>query len=142
VYAPGELRVVAYKNGKRWAQDLVRTTGAPAALTLTAESEAAAPTKNDLVFVTAQVTDKQGAVVPEAKQTIRFSLEGPGEIVATDNGDAANMVSFASPERAAFNGRCLVIIRRKKGQTGTIKLQAQSNGLTTATLALRNINGN
>ena len=26
-YEPGELKVVAYKNGRKWAEDLVETTG-------------------------------------------------------------------------------------------------------------------
>ena len=29
-YEPGELRVVAYKNGKKWAEDVMKTTGAAA----------------------------------------------------------------------------------------------------------------
>jgi beta-galactosidase len=139
VYQPGELRVIAYKAGRRWAEDVVHTTGPAAALKLSAEPDAPTPTQNDLVFVTAQLTDQAGLLVPEAKPTIRFTIEGPGEIVATDNGDAANLTSFALPERTAFNGRCLVIIRRKKSQSGVIKLTAQSDGLTGATLAVPGI---
>ena len=60
---------------------------------------------------------------------IKFSIEGPGEIVATDNGDPTSMESFQSPERNAFNGLALVIVRAKEGQSGTIKLTARSNGL-------------
>src|SRR5208283_804969 len=30
VYAPGELKVIARKNGRKWATDTVKTTGAPA----------------------------------------------------------------------------------------------------------------
>ena len=141
VYAPGELRVIAYKKGQRWAEDVVKTTGEATALRLTAEPDAPQPTPNDLVFVTAQLTDKAGLLVPEAKPTIRFSVEGPGEIVATDNGDATNLTSFASPERAAFNGRCLVIIRRKPGQSGSITLHAQASGLAGATLVISNPSG-
>lgn len=137
VYAPGELKVVAYKNGQRWADDVVRTTGPAAALRLTAEPDAAPPTTNDLVFITAQLLDPVGQPVPNAKPTIKFSISGPGEIVATDNGDAADMTSFASPERAAFNGRCLVIVRRQKGPSGPITLQAQASGLREATLSLK-----
>ena len=35
-YAPGELKVVAYKNGKPWANSTMKTTGAAAKLTLAA----------------------------------------------------------------------------------------------------------
>jgi len=74
--------------------------------------------------------------VPRANNTLQFSIEGPGEIVATDNGDATNLVAFPSKEREAFNGLCLVIIRAKKGESGTIKLTGKSNGLEGKTIEI------
>jgi len=35
--------------------------------------------------VTVAVTDKAGLTVPRADNRIHFDIEGPGEIVATDN---------------------------------------------------------
>jgi len=37
--------------------------------------------------VTVQVTDSQGRLVPTASNLIRFSLEGPGQIIGVGNGD-------------------------------------------------------
>ena len=76
-----------------------------------------------------QIADKDGLVVPRFNNPIEFSIDGPGEIVATDNGDATNMVSFASKEREAFNGLCLVIVRSKVGEKGTITVTAKSKAL-------------
>jgi len=64
-----------------------------------------------------------------AANHIRFSLRGPGEIVATANGDPTSFEPFHSPERNAFNGLCLVIIRARPGQVGRITLTAESDGL-------------
>jgi beta-galactosidase len=50
--------------------------------------------------------------------------------VATDNGDATSLVSFQSPERDAFNGLALVIVRAKAGQSGEIILKGKADGLT------------
>ena len=136
-YAPGELKVVAYKNGRPWAQDVVRTTGPAATVALAADRPTVPATGHDLVFVTVQLRDQDGLAVPDAHPTLRFAVEGPGELVATDNGDAASLVSFAAPERAAFNGRCLVVVRAKKGQAGTIRVRAQASGLTEASLTIR-----
>jgi beta-galactosidase len=141
VYTPGELKVVAYKNGKRWAEDGIKTTGAPAAVQLSADRKIITADDQDLSFVTVQLLDKNGLPVPDAQNKLEFSLEGPGEIVATDNGDAASMVSFASPVREAFSGKCLVIVRGKKGQPGTIKLKAQSSGLTETTFSIKTVAG-
>ncbi|MEI6946488.1 beta-galactosidase GalB [Paraflavisolibacter sp. H34] len=135
-YEPGALKAIAYKNGKKWAEDAVKTTGEAAGLALAADRPDIAADGRDLSFVTVRVTDKNGFTVPNAKNLLRFSLEGPGEIVATDNGDAASLVSFAAPERKAFNGLCLVIVRAKPGPPGTIRLKAASEGLAPATLII------
>jgi beta-galactosidase len=128
-YEPGELRVVAYREGRRWAEDVVRTTGPAARLTPKADRNVVKADGSDLVFVTVSVTDKTGLVVPRSKNRIHFGLEGPGEIVAADNGDATSHESFQSKERAAYNGLCLVVVRTKAGTPGRIKLRAYSEGL-------------
>jgi beta-galactosidase len=83
----------------------------------------------DLCFVTVSVTDKDGLIAPRANDRIQFTVEGPGEIVATDNGDPTSFESFQSPARKAFHGLCLVIIRGKASQPGDIKLTAAGGGL-------------
>lgn len=136
VYEPGELKVVAYKNGKRWATDTVKTTGAAEKLLLSADRTKIAADGKDLSFITVTVADKSGTQVPRSTNRIKFSVEGPGEIVATDNGDATSFESFQSPERNAFNGLALVIVRGKPGAVGKIKLTATADGLAGATLKL------
>lgn len=135
-YEPGELRVMTYKNGKMWAQDSVRTTGPASKLVLSPDRHRIRPDGQDLSFITLKITDEAGRMVPTAKNHIRFSVQGPGEIVATDNGDAANFVSFASHEREAFNGLCLVIVRGKKDQPGQIRLTAEATGLSPQTITI------
>lgn len=140
VYQPGELKAVAYKNGKKWATDVVKTTGPASKLTLQADRTKIKDDGRDLSFVTVTVADKDGLLVPRSKNHIKFEIEGPGEIVATDNGDATSFESFQAPERNAFNGLALVIVRAKAGQTGPIKLTATSNGLKAATVNLKATN--
>ncbi|MEX2093703.1 MAG: beta-galactosidase GalB [Pirellulales bacterium] len=136
VYEPGELKVVAYRNGKEWATAVVKTTGPPAALTIAADRNvirtAIRNDGDDLSFLTVTVVDKDGNLVPRSKDPIRFTIEGPGEIVATDNGDPTSHESFQSPKRDAFNGLCLVIVRAQHGQSGTITLHAESPELERA----------
>jgi beta-galactosidase len=128
-YQPGELKVVAYKNGHKWATDTVKTTGAAQKLKMEADHSKIKADGSDLSYVTVTVEDKGGLQVPRSKNHIQFSIEGPGEIVATDNGDATSLVSFQSKERDAFNGLALVIVRSKPGETGTIVLKATADGL-------------
>jgi beta-galactosidase len=137
VYQPGVLKVVAYKNGKKWATDEMKTTGPAAKLKLQADRATIAADGKDLSFVTVTVADKSGLLVPRSKNHITFSIEGPGEIVATDNGDATSFESFQAPERNAFNGLALVIVRAKAGQGGTIKLIAKSDGVASGSINIR-----
>ena len=81
-------------------------------------------------FEAVDIVDKIGLAVHRSNYQLSFSQEGAGEIVASrDNADAANLVSFAVHQRAAFNGLALVIVKAKKGQTGRIKLAVSSEGL-------------
>ena len=56
-------------------------------------------------------------------------MTGPGELVATDNGDPTSFVPFQSATRPAFNGLALAIIRARPGAKGLIKVHADSDGL-------------
>ena len=137
IYQPGELKVIAYKNGKQWAADSVKTAGAPAKLALSADLPELRADGQDLSFITVRVLDKGGLAVPRANDHIRFKIEGPGEIVATDNGDPTSFEPFQAPERDAFSGLALVIVRTKPGQPGTIRVSAESGSLDGASLNLQ-----
>jgi beta-galactosidase len=111
---------------------MIRTVGEAAKLSLTADRSAIADDGRDLSFVTLKVLDKDGNVVPAAKQEIRFSIEGPGEIIATDNGDPTDLTAFPSKDRKAFNGLALVIVKAKPGEKGRVTVRASAPGLTAA----------
>jgi beta-galactosidase len=131
-YEPGELKVVAYKNGKKWATDIVKTAGDASRLTLVPDRSTIAGDGHDISFVKVTVVDRAGLMVPRAKNLIHFSITGPGEIIATDNGDATDLASFQDTDRKAFNGLALAIVKAKRGQHGVITVTATSDGLTAA----------
>ena len=137
VYQPGELKVVAYKNGKQWATDTMKTSGSAKAMTLQPDRAKIQANAPDLSYITVTVKDDHGVTVPGATNHIHFKIDGPGEIVATDNGDATSFESFQAPERNVFHGLAMVIVRAKRGETGTIKLTAESDGLSPATVRIR-----
>ncbi|KAI1079525.1 glycoside hydrolase family 2 protein [Whalleya microplaca] len=129
-YQPGELHVVTYKDGQEWATETVRTAGAATGLRLTADREVIKSDGDDLSFITVEVVNSRGDVVPRADNAITFSLSGAGEIVATDNGDPADMTAFPSKERKAFSGLALVIVRAKAGVSGLITVTATGENLS------------
>jgi beta-galactosidase len=129
IYEPGELKFIAYNANKKWAEEIVKTTGEATQLRAFADRSEISSDGKDLSFITVQITDKDGLVVPRANQLIEFSIEGPGKIVATDNGDSYNLESFSSHQREAFNGLALVIVKAKAGEKGVIFVKAKSKGL-------------
>ena len=81
------------------------------------------------------VRDSDGLVVSNAKGPVTFSVEGPGEIVATDNGDETDFDDFRQPSRKAFNGWAQVLVRTREGE-GEIRITAVSNGLESASAVI------
>jgi len=136
-YEPGEVKVIAYKNGKHWAEEIVRTTDMASQLVISADRNVISADGEDLSFITVKVADKNGLMVPEANNKVTFSIDGSGEIVATDNGDPASLVAFSSKEREAYFGLVLAIVRFDKGKVGTIKINASSAGLKTGTVEIK-----
>jgi beta-galactosidase len=133
-YQPGELKVVTWKDGKAWAEDIVKTTAEAAAVTLEADRIEIAADGKDLAFITVRIADKNGLTVPTADNPVAFQIEGPGEIIAVGNGDPTSHTSFQAKEQKAFNGLCLVIIRSVKGQAGELIIRATSENLKTSQL--------
>ena len=115
----------------------MKTAGEPARLKVTPDRNQIHADGRDLSFVTVTVSDRDGWTAPRANNRIHFGIEGPGEIVATDNGDPTSFELFQSHDRNAFNGLCLVIVRGKAGQPGTIKLTAKADEFKMGTATIK-----
>jgi beta-galactosidase len=131
-YEPGDLKAVAYQNGKQVAVDERRTAGAPARMTLTADHTTLIDDGDDLSFITVKVEDRDGNLCPSADNLVHFNVTGAGTIAAVDNGNAATDEPFQADHRKAFSGMALLIVRSKSGQAGRIHIAATSDGLTAA----------
>ncbi|WP_139957433.1 beta-galactosidase GalB [Flavicella sediminum] len=129
IYKPGELKVVAYKNGKKWADAKVKTTSKASRISMEADRSIIDADGQDVSFITVKVTDRKGQVVPRTHNSISYTISGPGEIMAVGNGDPTSHESFQATTRKVFNGMALVVVRSKKGATGKITITATSKGL-------------
>ena len=130
VYEPGTVKVIAYRNGRRWAETEVKTAGKAAKTALEVDYAG-----TDLTYVTTRLLDKDGILVPSANNSLTYKIvSGPGKIVATDAGDPTCHTPFHSRKIDAFNGLCSVIVRRTA--PGDIVLSVSSPGLQGQTLTL------
>lgn len=132
-FEPGEVKVVARKNGKVLREQVIKTAGAPHHLVLkkTYQGHLAYGSSEPTTFIEVNVVDKDGNLCPNADNQIFFSVSGEQEasghgylktpkILGTDNGCQTSLERFTDSHRKAFFGKCVVVIKGK----GTLKAQA------------------
>ncbi|MDH6622331.1 beta-galactosidase [Streptomyces sp. LBL] len=134
-YKPGELKAVARRNGKVVATDVLRTAGQPHAVRLTADRTSLAADGRSLVFVTADIVDARGVVVPDAEHLISFAVKG-GSLAGLDNGRQESAERYQADTRTAFHGKALAIVRSGT-EPGTLKVTARVEGLRPGTATVR-----
>jgi beta-galactosidase len=137
-FRPGTLTAVASSNGKTVAHERVVTAGRPHAITLTSSKDVLAADGTSLSFLTVQVTDQAGVVVPSAANVINFAITGPGELAGVDNGRQENPQSYQAASVPAFSGKALVIVQATR-EPGHITVKATSPGLAPARVSLRTV---
>ena len=126
VYEPGEVKAVAYREGKSIGEAVVRTAGEPVALTLTRDYD-----DGEYAFFQVDAVDAAGVRNPLADNRLSFAVSGPPRIVAAGNGNPRAMESFADPSaHSLFFGKAVVVVRREGA--GRIVLTASSDGLESA----------
>ena len=135
-FNPGTLKAISRKNGHTVLTSEIKTAGPAAAIILTADRKMISADGNDLSFISAKIVDAAGNPVPRADNLIRFSVQGEGKIIATDNGNETSMESFQSEDRKAFNGLCLAVVQ-SNGKAGSIQITATADGLTKASVEIK-----
>ena len=139
-YEPGEIKVVVYdENGKEVGTQTVKTAGAASSIQLTGDlGSAIKPIKadgEDMTFITVNVLDKDGNLVPDADQQINVSVSGAATFKGICNGDATSLEVFTKPTMKAFHGQ-LVIGIQSNGKKGAATVKVTGKGLKPATATL------
>ena len=134
-YETGTIKAISRKNGKVVLTKEIHTAGAPAKIILSTDRNKITADAHDLSFVTAKVVDKDGNLVPDANNLIKFTTTGEGSVIATDNGSETDLESFKNTQRKAFNGLCLGVVQSTK-KAGAIRLTAKADGLQSSSIVI------
>ena len=135
-YEQGELKATAYRNGKKVAKRVLKTTGIAKKINLTAEQKEIKADRNDLAYVTVEITDQKGRRVPDADQGLGIIVEGEGQLLAAGSGVPNVMTSFQQAQCSTFRGRALIIVR-PTGEAGEIRVTAEGSGLDRHTVRIK-----
>lgn len=134
-YRAGELKAVARRGGEAVATDVLRTAGAPKAVRLTADRKSLDADGRSLVFVTAEVVDARGVVVPDVEDLISFDVRG-GSLAGLDNGREESAERYQASTRTALHGKALAIVRSGT-KAGSLKVTARAEGLRAGSVTVR-----
>ena len=111
----------------------LKTAGEPARLRLTPDRTVMTADGQSLTFVTIEVLDKQGTLVPEAAISCEATIKGAGTLLAFASADLKDTESYTSSHVKTWKGRALLVIRstQKKGAVSvSIKSTLPTVGLT------------
>lgn len=132
-YEPGAIKAVSRKNGKVVLTSEIKTAGKPAKIMLRADRSTIKAGGDDLSFITVKILDKDGNLVPDASDDVKFTVTGEGAVAGVDNGSETSLESFKADHRKAFNGMCLLVVKSKQ-KAGAIHITATADGLQQASL--------
>ena len=113
----------------------LKTAGEPARLRLTPDRTMMTADGQSLTFVTVEVLDKQGILVPEAAIDCEAVVKGQGQLLAFASADLKDTEPYTSPRVKTWKGRALLVIRSTQ-KKGSISVSIKS-ALPTASLSLK-----
>lgn len=135
-YEAGTIRAVGVENGQEKEPMEISTAGEPYRIRLTPDRSTITADGQDLSFVTVEVIDREGRVVPDAAERITFTVKGEGKIVAVGNANLQDTDSYTGNSRMTWKGRAMVVVR-STSESGTARLSASAPGLRSATVSIK-----
>ena len=144
-YESGELKAVSYSNGKKIAEDILNTTRVPAYLKLTADKTEisleenfiikTSPKTDKLIYVTAELFDKAGNLIPNADNKVFFTCHGEGTLIAVGSANPKSEEMYVGNSRRLYEGRALAVIRLN-GKKGKVIINAMTDGIPAASTVI------
>lgn len=116
----------------------VETTGEEAKLDASADREEIAADGADLAYITVDITDKDGNIVPDADNNVKFTVEGDGKLIGVDNGKQDDHQSYQDNNRDAFSGSLVAIVQSTK-TAGEFTVTASAEGLESAAVTVKTV---
>ena len=148
-YEPGTLSAKAFnKDGNEitntQGRKSVTTSGMASTVELSADRSTIDSNGYDLSYITIDLVDENGNIVPGAANQLNYELEGNGKIVGLDNGNAVDTTSYkpttdTTGSRKAFSGKALVIVQSTK-DAGAMTLKVSGEGLGPQSIEIKTEN--
>jgi beta-galactosidase len=129
----GELKAFGFKNKKQIQQASIFSAGEPAEISLSADRQQIRSGGEDLSYITVELRDREHHLCPKEDRLLHFSVDGPATIAGVGNANPVSTESYQLPQRKAWRGKCLVILK-STGKPGDIILHVSADDLPEAAL--------
>lgn len=130
-YTQGVLKAVNINKKKETAETILKTTGSPSAIRLTADRNKIKANKNDLSYIKIEIVDENGNIVPDTNLPVNIECKGDGSVIASGNASYDDMKSFRSLIPNTFRGKAIVIVQ-PNDKAGKIGLTVSAEGLNSS----------
>ncbi|WP_107821555.1 sugar-binding domain-containing protein [Mangrovibacterium marinum] len=135
-YAPGSLKAVGVVDQQEGESTILKTAGNPAKIRLTADRMELKTDGQDLSYVTVEVTDEDGNLVPNAANELEFFVSGEGSIAGLGNANLKDTEQYVASRCSAWKGQALAVLKSSK-EPGALKLTVSSPGLQEGTMMIK-----
>jgi len=125
-YEPGELKAIAYKNGKLIGETIVKTASDAVGLRLIPDRISLNADGMDLSYITIEMIDADGNVCPLAMDMLEFSTEGSAMLMGVANGNQMGHDVFTDNTHPLFYGKAVAVLRSLPGQSGPASISVRS----------------
>ena len=83
-----------------------------------------------------EAVDEKGTLCALADNLVRFKVEGPAVIAGVGSGNPLSLEPFQSDRRKLFAGKAMLILRSRDEPGGAVSVTAESDGLSSAKIAV------
>lgn len=135
-FEAGTIKAVSRRAGKVILEKEIKTAGTATQLMAKADRSEISADGEDLSFITVEVVDENGIMVPDAASQIQFEVSANAKIVGVDNGNQTSHESLKGSTIKAFNGKCLVVVQAGEN-AGEVVLTARATGLKESTVNIQ-----
>lgn len=134
VYEPGNIRAVAYKEGRQ-TEHILYTAIDESCIRLQCSRDQI-DEENGIAFVEISITDKSGVLNPESTKTVHVSVEGGGILYGLGSADPKSKENYRQENCVVFEGRALAAVRASERQ-GTVTVSVSAEGCKTECVSIQ-----
>jgi len=123
------LAIARDEQGREMTRHQIETAGRAVRLVITPETSDWLADGQDLLYLNIMAVDVKGRIVPTFTDSLAITVEGPGTLLALDNGDHYTNDIFVNVSTMPMREGRMLAILRSGHETGRVKVTAKTIGM-------------